>query len=84
MGLRRLFARCCEVYEITPEEMCELIRYKTLKTGLSIDDMQIIREVLLEERDLGLEEATRIGRRFEGKTPILDALQELLAEAQDG
>ena len=79
-----MFARCCEVYEVTPEEMCVLIRYKTLKTGLNIDDMQVIREVLLGERDLGLEEAVRIGKRFEGKTPILDALKELLEEAQDG
>ena len=71
------------MYEITPQQMCVLIRNKVIRDN-SNDDVMSMREVLLGERDLELDEAKRLLSRYEGKTPLIDAMQELLeAKAND-
>jgi hypothetical protein len=83
-GVRRLFDACCDAYQLEPEEMCPLIRSRLSVKGFSADDCDQIRGVLLRERDLELDEARRLANRFEGQTPLLDAMQGLLMERQDG
>ena len=39
-----------------------------------------MREVLLGERDLELDEALRIFKRYESQTPVIDVLEELIRE----
>ena len=72
------------MYEVTPEELCVLLRTKLIGKGISLDDMQTIREVLLGENDLKEEEAVRLANRYSGQTPVIDALSELMAEKQTG
>ena len=83
-GVRRLFDACCVAYQIEPEEMCPLIGKRVREKGFSDDDCDLIREVLLRERDMQLDEAKRMAKRYEGQTPLLDAMQGLLMERQDG
>lgn len=64
--------------------MCPLIGNRIREKGFSQDDCDLIREVLLREKDLELDEAQRLAARFEGQTPLLDAMQGLLMEKQDG
>ncbi len=64
--------------------MCPLIRVRLIPKGISDDDCDLIRQVLLRERDLELDEAKRMSKRFEGQTPLLDAMQGLLMEREDG
>ena len=80
IGIRRLFNSCCSLYEVTPEELCVLLRTKLEGKGISPDDMQTLREVLLDENDLQDEEALRLANRYRGKTPVIDSLSELIAE----
>ena len=83
-GVRRLFDACCLMYQMTPEEMCLKIRPLLLNNGISIDDIETIAAVLLRQQDLELEQGQRMAKRYEGQTPLIDALQQLLKEAQDG
>ena len=83
-GIRRLFDACCLMYEMTPEEMCAEIRPLLLNAGLSIDDIETIAAVLLRQQDLELEQGKRMAKRYEGQTPLIDALQELLERPKDG
>ncbi len=83
-GVRRLFDACCAAYQLEPQDMCPLIRARLIPKGISDDDCDLIRQVLLRERDLELSEAKRMAKRFEGQTPLLDAMQGLLMERQDG
>ena len=77
-GIRRLFDACCLMYEMTPEEMCIELRPLLLNAGISIDDIETIAAVLLKQRDLELEQGMRMAKRYEGQTPLIDALQQLL------
>ena len=81
-GIRRLFNSCCSLYEVTPEELCVLLRTKLEGKGISPDDMQTLRELLLGENDLKEEEALRLANRYSGQTPVIDALSELIQEHQ--
>ena len=64
--------------------MCPLIGQLIREKGFSEDDCDLMREVLLRQRDLQLDEAKRLAKRFEGQTPVLDVMQRLLMERQDG
>ena len=77
-GIRRLFGACCLMYEMTPKEMYKEIRPLLLNNGISIDDIETIRAVLLRQKDLELEQGIRMAKRYEGQTPLIDALQQLL------
>ena len=77
-GVRRLFDACCLMYEMTPEEMCIKIRPLLIQKGISVDDIELIGQVLLRQADLELEQGIRMAKRYEGQTPLIDALQELL------
>ena len=68
------------MHQLEPKEMCPLIRNQLVTKGFSDDDCDQIRGVLLRERDLELDEAKRLASRFEGQTPLLDAMQSLLKE----
>ena len=83
-GIRRLFNSCASMYEVTPEELCVLLRTKLKGKGISPDDMQTIREVLLGENDLQEKEAVRLANRYKGQSPVIDALSELMAEKLAG
>ena len=83
-GIRRLFDACCLLYRMTPEEMCKEIRPLLLNNKLSIDDIETIEAVLLRQQDLELEQGLRMAKRYEGQTPLIDALQELLERPKDG
>ena len=83
-GVRRLFDACCLLYEMTPEEMQNKLRPLLLNAGLSIDDIETIEAVLLRQLDLELEQGIRLAKRYEGQTPLIDALQELLERPKDG
>ena len=83
-GVRRLFDACCLMYETTPEEMCEQIRPLLIQKGISVDDMELISQVLLRQADLELEAGIRMAKRYEGQTPLIDALQQLLEADRDG
>jgi len=72
------------MYQFEPKEMCPVIGNRIREKGFSDDDCDLIRQVLLRERDLGLDEALRMAKRFEDQTPLLDAMQALLLEHQDG
>ncbi len=72
------------MYQLEPKEMCPVIGNRIRKKGFSDDDCDLIRQVLLRERDLELSEAKRMAKRFEGQTPLLDAMQALLLEHRDG
>ena len=82
-GIRRLFDACCLTYKMTPEEMCKEIR-PLLNNGINIDDIETIGAVLLRQQDLELEQGQRMAKRYEGQTPLIDALQQLLEANQDG
>lgn len=63
--------------------MFVLIRDKVIHSN-SNDDVMSMGEILLGERDLELDEANRLVSRYESKTPLIDAMQELLeAKAND-
>ena len=79
-GIRRLFKTTCLTLEVTPQELCVLIRNKLRPDGTSPDDLMSMREVLLGERDLELDEALRIFKRYESQTPVIDVLEELIRE----
>ena len=64
--------------------MCKEIRPLLPNNGISIDDIETIRAVLLREQDLELEQGKRMAKRYEGQTPLIDALQQLLEADQDG
>ena len=83
-GVRRLFDACCLMYEMTPEEMCKKIRPLLLSNGISIDDIETVAAVLLRQQNLELEQGKRMAKRYEGQTPLIDALQELLERPKDG
>ena len=83
-GIRRLFNSCASMYEVTPEELCVLLRTKLEGKGMSPDDKQTLREVLLGEYDLQDEEALRLASRYSGQTPVIDALSELITEKLAG
>jgi len=72
------------MYEVTPEELCVLLRIRLIGKGISPDDIQTLREVLLGESDLQEEEALRLASRYSGQTPMIDALSELMAEKLTG
>jgi hypothetical protein len=72
------------MYGMTPEEMCEEIRPLLLNNGISIDDVETIGAVLLRQQDLELEQGQRMAKRYEGQTPLIDAMQELLDRPEDG
>lgn len=85
-GIRRLFNSCCLTLDVTPEELCVLIRNRVGAIN-SPDDLMSMREVLLGERDLELDEAQRIFDRYDGRTLVIDVLEELMrehTEANDG
>ena len=77
-GVRRLFDACCLMYGMTPEEMCKELRPLLLNNGISIDDIETISVVLLRQQDLKLEQGQRMAKRYEGQTPLINALEELL------
>lgn len=83
-GIRRLFDACCLIYQATPEEMYIKLRPLLLNAGLSIDDIETIAAVLLRQQDLELEQGKRLAKRYEGQTPLIDALQQLLEADRDG
>ena len=72
------------MYKMTPEEMCKEIRPLLLNNGISIDDIETIEAVLLKQQDLELEQGMRLAKRYEGQTPLIDALKELLERPKDG
>ena len=82
-GIRRLFDACCLMYQATPEEMWAKLRPPLIKNGISVDDMETIKLVLLRQEDLELEQGVRMAKRYEGQTPLIDALQELLDRSKD-
>ena len=82
-GVRRLFDACCLMYQATPEEMWAELRPSLIKSGISVDDMEMIELVLLRQEELELEAAVRMAKRYEGQTPLIDALQELLDRPKD-
>ena len=82
-GVRRLFDACCLMFEATPEEMYEQMRPLLIQRGISVDDMELIRQVLLRQADLELEAGIRMAKRYEGQTPLIDAMQELLQRPKD-
>lgn len=82
-GIRRLFGACCLIYQATPEEMWAKLRPPLIKNRISIDDMETIKSVLLRQQDLELEQGVRMAKRYEGQTPLIDALQELLDRSKD-
>ena len=69
---------------MAPEEMCAEIRPLLIKRGISIDDIETIRVVLLRQQDLELEQGQRMAKRYEGQTPLINALEELLERPKDG
>ena len=83
-GIRSLFDACCLMYEMTPNEMSREMRPLLLSNGISIDDIETIEAVLLRQADLELEQGIRMAKRYEGQTPLIDALQELLERPKDG
>ena len=82
-GIRRLFDACCLMYKMTPIEMCEEIRPLLIKKEMSIDDIETVMVVLLRQQDLELEQGMRLAKRYEGQTPLIDALQELMDKPKD-
>ena len=71
------------MYQATPEEMYVKLRPLLLNAGLSIDDIETIAAVLLRQAELELEAGIRMAKRYEGQTPLIDALQRLLEADQD-
>lgn len=83
-GIRRLFDACCLMYDKTPDELCDVMSPLMIKKGISPDDMATIRSVLLRHTDLDLEAGKRMARRYEGQTPLIDCLAELIDQGNAG
>ena len=77
-GVRRLFDACYLIHQLAPEEMCIKLKPSLLNNGISIGDIETVVAVLLKQEELELEQGQRMAKRYEGQTPLLDALQELL------
>ena len=82
-GVRRLFDVCCLMYELTPDEMLAELIPLLIKKGISIDDIETMEAVLLRQRELELGQGVRMAKRYEGQTPLIDAMQELLGRSKD-
>ncbi len=83
-GIRQLFDACCLLYDKTPDELCDVLNPLMVEKGISPDDRETIRLVLLRHSDLSLEAGKRMAKRYEGQAPLIDCLSELLEAHQEG
>ena len=79
-GLRSLF----QVVQIrngwTPvQAWAELYKYvKTQDPSTPLDDLEWLREIIMDERDCSFEEGVRVAQRYEHRTPAIDALKSFM------
>lgn len=64
---------------MTPVQLCVIIRNRVGSVKRP-EDIRSMREVLLGERDLELDEAERMLNRYEDRTVVIDVLEELMRE----
>ena len=83
-GIRTLYNQvkvkydCCDDIEAMKILNQALIRQPCFSSCISIDDLSFIKEILLGEREITVEDGMRLAQRFPDSTPLLDAFAELL------
>ena len=80
-GVRRLLKAVGKAYNLDLMDAADLVEQKMLARGCSPDDTSTIVEVL-KGAELTVEAAQRFNDRYPKSTPLMDAMTDLIEEAQ--
>lgn len=77
-GVRSLWARLVKKYKGSSNKAEKALKTKLRDKKISPDDIQWAFEIILEKRDVTMQEAQRMLTRFNEEAPLLEAFSELL------
>lgn len=80
-GIRTLFDGACKTAALSREDLWPRVAEKLLaKCGL-YDDVEWSRQICLREVDADVVQASRVSMRYLNETPLIDSINEVLAES---